>query len=82
MKCSNSECSHGIGLVAYRRRWFSKRRYCSKHCHDAFAADTPKVQQRPSEMTYFEWLFVQPIENPQLKLKPAVIRTRAHYGHQ
>jgi hypothetical protein len=26
---------------------------------------------------YFEWLFLQPIENPQLKLKPALIRAEA-----
>jgi hypothetical protein len=34
MKCSNPDCNRGIGLVAYRRGWFSKRRYCSKHCRD------------------------------------------------
>jgi hypothetical protein len=78
MKCSNLACNRGIGLVAYRRGWFTKRRYCSKHCRDAFAADAPKLQQKRNEMTYFEWLFLQPIENPQLKLKPAVIRTKAH----
>jgi hypothetical protein len=42
MKCSNPDCNRGIGLVAYQRGWFSKRRYCSKHCRDAFAADAPK----------------------------------------
>ena len=78
MKCSNPNCNRGIGLVAYRRGWVNKRRYCSKHCRDAFVAETPKLRQKPSEMTYFEWLFLQPIENPQLKLKPAVIRAKAH----
>jgi hypothetical protein len=78
MKCSNPDCNCSIGLVAYRRGWFSKRRYCSKRCRDAFVADAPKLQQKRNEMTYFEWLFLQPIENPQLKLKPAVIRTKAH----
>jgi hypothetical protein len=78
MKCSNPDCNRGIGLVAYRRGWFSKRRYCSKRCRDAFVAEAPKLQQKRNEMTYFEWLFLQPIENPQLKLKPAVIRTKAH----
>jgi hypothetical protein len=78
MKCSNLDCNRGIGLVAYRRGWFSKRRYCSKHCRDAFVADAPKLQQERSVTTYFEWLFLQPIENPQLKLKPAVIRAKAH----
>ena len=41
MKCSNPDCNRGIGLVAYQRGWFSKRRYCSKHCRDAFVADAP-----------------------------------------
>jgi hypothetical protein len=77
MKCSNLDCDRGIGLVAYRRGWFSKRRYCSKHCRDAFVADAPELQQKRSVTTYFEWLFLQPIENPQLKLKPAVICTKA-----
>ena len=77
MRCSNPDCNRGIGLVAYRRGLFSKRRYCSKHCRDAFVADAPKPQQKQSA-TYFEWLFLQPIESSQLKLKPAVIRTKAH----
>jgi hypothetical protein len=78
MRCSNPDCNRGIGLVAYRRGWFSKRRYCSKHCRDAFVADTPKLQQGRSVTTYFESLFWQPIENPRLKLKPAVICTTVH----
>jgi hypothetical protein len=44
MKCSNPDCNRGIGLVAYRRGWFSKRRYCSKHCRDVFAAHAPKLE--------------------------------------
>jgi hypothetical protein len=40
-------------------------------------ADAPKLQQEGSVTTYFEWLFLQPIENPQLKLKPALIRAEA-----
>ena len=43
MKCSNPDCDRGIGLVAYRRGWFSKRRYCSKRCRDAFMADAPNT---------------------------------------
>jgi hypothetical protein len=78
MKCSNPDCNRGIGLVAYRRGWFSKRRYCSKHCRDAFVADVPKLQRKRSVTTYCELLFLQPIENPQLKLYPAVICTKAH----
>ena len=76
MKCSNLGCNRGIGLVAYRRGWFSKRHFCSKHCRDAFVPQ--KLQQKQGVSTYFEWLFLQPIENPRLKLKPAVIRTRAY----
>ena len=63
MKCSNPDCNRGIGLVVYRRGWFSKRRYCSKHCRDAFVADATKLQQERSVTTYFEWLCLQPIEN-------------------
>ena len=57
MKCSNPNCNRGIGLVAYRRGWFSKRRCCSRHCRDAFEANAPKPQQKRSTTTYFEWLF-------------------------
>jgi hypothetical protein len=77
MKCSNPYCNRGIGLVVYRRGWFSKRRYCSKLCRDAFVDHAPKVQQKRNVTTYFEWLFLQPIENSQLKLKPAVVSTKA-----
>ena len=44
MKCSNPYCNRGIGLVAHRRGWFSKRRYCSKHCRVAFVAHVPKLE--------------------------------------
>jgi hypothetical protein len=74
MKCSNSDCNRGIGLVSHRRGWFSKRRYCSKRCRDAIVAHHPELQQRPNDVTYFEWLFLQPIEHPQLK--PVSIRAR------
>ena len=46
MKCSNPDCNRGIGLVAYQRDWFSKRRYCSKHCRDAFVVDAPNLLKR------------------------------------
>ena len=46
MKRSNPDCNRGIGLVAYRRDWFSKRRYCSKHCRDAFRVDAPNLLKR------------------------------------
>jgi hypothetical protein len=65
MKCSNPDCNRGIGLVAYRRGWFSKRRYCSRHCRDALVALAPKPQQKRSTTTYFEWLFEQPILTAQ-----------------
>ena len=47
MKCSNAGCSRGIGLIAYRRNWFSKRYYCSKRCRDAFVAEPQNRQQTP-----------------------------------
>jgi hypothetical protein len=77
MKCSNPDCNRGIGLVSYRRGWFGKRPYCSKRCRDALVAHEPKLQQRWNEMTYFEWLVLQPIEHSQLKLKPAQVRAKA-----
>jgi hypothetical protein len=76
VKCSNPGCQRGIGLVAYQHGWFSKLRYCSKQCRDAFVADAPALQQSESASTYFEWLFLRPIENSQLK--PIATRTRAH----
>jgi hypothetical protein len=76
MKCTNPDCNREIGLIVYQRGWLSERRYCSKHCRDAFVPQ--ELQQKQGGSTYFEWLFLQPIENRPLKLKPAVIRTRAH----
>jgi hypothetical protein len=69
MKCANPDCNREI--FVYRSARLSKRRHC-----DAFVPQ--KLQQKQDFSTYFEWLFLQPIENPRLKLKPAVIRTRAH----
>ena len=61
MKCSNPDCSRGIGLVPYRRGWLSSRRYCSMHCRDAFVAALPKQSQRQRcPESYFDWLFMQP----------------------
>ena len=78
MKCSNPYCKRGIGLVAHRRGWFSKRRYCSRNCRYAVVADLPKrSHQKQSASTYFEWFFLQPIENPPQKLMPAIIRIKA-----
>jgi len=45
MKCANPGCNRGIGLIAYRRGWLSKRHYCSKHCRAAFVADALNLQQ-------------------------------------
>jgi hypothetical protein len=67
MKCSNPHCNRGIGLVAYRRGWFDKRRYCSNDCRNALVAQRPKPQQERSVMTYVEWLFLQPVESPRWK---------------
>jgi len=62
MRCSNPYCNRGIGLLAHRRGWFSRRRYCSRNCRYAFAAVQPKRSyQEQSASTYFEWLFSQPM---------------------
>jgi hypothetical protein len=75
MKCSSPYCNRGIGLIAHRRGWFSKRRYCSRNCRDAFVADLPKWSpHEQSASTYFEWLFLQP--HPQ-KSARAIIRIKA-----
>jgi len=57
MKCANPDCPRGIGLVAYQRSWFTKRRYCSRSWRDAFLADRPRPQPERVATTYFEWLF-------------------------
>jgi hypothetical protein len=77
MKCSNPHCNHGIGLVSYRRGVFGKGRYCSRHCRDTFVAEQPKrPPQERTATTYFEWLFLQPIENPRPALLPVRARAR------
>jgi hypothetical protein len=80
MKCSNPDCNRGIGLIAYRRGWFSKRRYCSKRCRDAFVAGVSTPQRKRSVTAYFDWLFEQPVLNAQPKLVPAAIRSRSKAG--
>ena len=83
MKCSNPNCSRGIGLIAHRRGLFGKALYCSKQCRDTFVARQPKglqskrPQQDQNATTYFEWLLSHPIENPRPVLVPVRARTRA-----
>jgi hypothetical protein len=69
MKCSNPACSRNIGLVAYRRGWLSKRRYCSRNCRDAvFVSEcAERTRWKCSHATYFEWLFEQTSLNAQPK---------------
>jgi hypothetical protein len=69
MKCSNPACSRNIGLVAYRRGWFSKRRYCSRNCRDAVVIidRAKRGHQEHRHATYFEWLFEQPVLDAQPK---------------
>jgi hypothetical protein len=76
---SSAQLARGhTGLVAYRRGWFSKRRYCSRQCRDTFVAMRPTQSQHEGKVTtYFEWLFLERIENLQQNLKPAVIRIKA-----
>ena len=83
MKCSNPGCNRRIGLVAYRRGWFSKRRY-SRNCRDAVVA-IDRAERSHSEQTpatYFDWLFKQPVLHAQPKLMPAAIRARAEPGQR
>jgi hypothetical protein len=84
MKCSNPDCNHGIGLIAYRRGWFSKRRYCSRNCRDAVVvidrAERSHFKQSPA--TYFDWLFEEPVLHAQPKLVPATIRTHSKPGER
>jgi len=77
MKCSNPDCNRGIGLVSHWRGWSSKRRYCSRQCRDTLVTERPKQSQyERCATTYFEWLYLQPIEKLQPKLMPAVVRVR------
>ena len=50
MNCSNPDCNRGIGLVAYRRGWFSNRRYCSRNCRDTVVG-IDRVEGSHSEQT-------------------------------
>jgi hypothetical protein len=77
MKCSNPDCTRGIGLVAYQRGWFTKRRYCSRSCRDALADRPRQPQPERIATTYLEWLFLQPITTPQQKLMPTVNRIKS-----
>ena len=74
MKCANPTCNHSIGLVSHRRGFFGKQRYCSKQCRDHFAVALPPKRERAT--TYFEWLFMQPV-NLQPRMAVAVVRVRA-----
>jgi hypothetical protein len=42
MKCSNPNCSRGIGLVSHQRSSLDKQRFCSKKCRDTFVAQKAK----------------------------------------
>ena len=76
MKCASPTCHHGIDLVSYRRGFFGKQRYCSKKCRDTFAAErvAAVVSKRSRAETYFEFLFAQPIAQPQPQLAYAAVR--------
>jgi hypothetical protein len=78
MKCSNPNCSRGIGLIAHRRGLFGKGLYCSKQCRDTYVVkQATRPQQDQNAMTYFEWLFAHPIENPRPVLVPVRARARS-----
>ena len=62
MKCSNPDCSRGIGLVSHRRGWLDKQRYCSKRCRDAVTSQVhePRSSHQGRTMSHFDWLMSQP----------------------
>jgi hypothetical protein len=65
MKCSNPDCSRGIGLVSQQRSFLDKRRFCSKKCRDNFAKESPKrLQMERRTTSYFEWLLSRPTACP------------------
>jgi hypothetical protein len=77
MKCSNPDCTCGIGLVVYRRGWFSS------------GATVQSIAVMPSWIMHQSYNksemcpptsngFLQPIEESQSKVKPAVDGTKAH----
>jgi hypothetical protein len=75
MKCANPDCNRKlvlsfIGAAGSASGDTVQSIAAMRSCHK-------KLQQKQGVSTYFEWLFLQPIKNPRLKLKPAVIRTRA-----
>jgi hypothetical protein len=82
MNCSNPGCDRGIGLIAYRRGWFSKRRYCSRNCRDTVvaiaSAERSHSEQTPA--TYFDWLFGPPVLHAEPRLAPAAIHVRSRGG--
>jgi hypothetical protein len=76
MKCSNPNCNRGLGLVVYRRGWFSKRRYCSKDCRDNFAAvETFATRTEPHDLLRVALLGT--IRDSAAVLDAAVVRVRA-----
>jgi hypothetical protein len=78
MKCAHPQCSHGIGLVSYRRAAFARARYCSKKCRDSYVIERgePAIPQRAAT-TYFEWLLLQPGRSALARMVPAVVRPRS-----
>ncbi len=76
MKCANPNCNRGIGLITYRRFWSSKRRYCSRQCCNSSVVPAKRLRQEQGAMTYLEWLFSQPIQNPQPRPIPIRVRAR------
>jgi hypothetical protein len=75
MKCANPTCNHSIGLVSYRRAFLGKRPYCSKECRDHVAVELPRPPKSERVATYFEWLFMQPV-NLQPRMAAAAVRVR------
>lgn len=79
MKCSNTCCDRGLGLVSYRHNWFGRQRYCSEQCRNAAAfrvSGQQRARRQRDTTSYVEWLFSQPIGRPQPRLVRAVVRVK------
>jgi hypothetical protein len=77
MKCAKPTCNHSIGLVSHRRGFFGKRHYYSKECRDHVMVEPPRRPKSKRATTYFEWLFMQPVNlQPRMAIKAVRVRAR------
>jgi hypothetical protein len=83
MKCSNPDCSRGIGLVSHRASWFDKQLCCSRQCRDTLMSHVPRSRPsryQPPAASYFEWLFSQPSGRSRLWPGQPSVRVTGSFG--